>query len=281
MKKYLLKISCKDKPGIISMITGALAEWDANITELDQFSDPETKNFFLRLLFTIEEDTLTKIEPLLDSIKQVYQMELYLREEEKKKNILILCSKEPHCLIHLLEKQRQNAIAMNVSLIISNHPEAQKIASDHHISFHHFPITNDTKNAQEAQIAKLIDTNQIEFIVLARYMQILSKEFCDRYKDRIINIHHSFLPGFKGANPYKQAYQRGVKIIGATAHFVTEDLDEGPIICQETIRVSHHHNISELTRFGADIESLVLARAIKYVCEDKVFIDKNKTVVLK
>ena len=281
MKKYLLKISCKDKPGIISMITGALAEWEANITELDQFSDPETKNFFLRLLFTIEEYQLPKIKELLDSVKEVYDMELNLREEDKQKKTIILCSKEPHCLIHLLEKQRQNAIPMDITHIISNHPNLETVAIHHNIPFCHLPITSETKNEQEAMIERIIETNKIEFIILARYMQILSQKFCDKYKDRIINIHHSFLPSFKGANPYKQAHQRGVKIIGATAHFVTEDLDEGPIICQETIRVSHHHDICELTRFGADIESLVLARAVKYVCEDKVFIDKNKTVVLK
>jgi formyltetrahydrofolate deformylase len=281
MEKYLLKISCKDKPGIISMISGAVAEWEGNITELDQFTDPDTQNFFLRLLFTIDGEKIGKTAQILESVKQVYNMNLTLREEKAKKKTLILCSKEPHCLIHLLEKQRQKAVSMDITNIISNHSDLKNIATYHNIPFHHLPVTLETKALQEAQIEKIIEQNQVEFIILARYMQILSKNFCEKYKDRIINIHHSFLPGFKGANPYKQAYERGVKIIGATAHFVTEELDEGPIICQETIRVSHQHTISDLTRFGADIESLTLARAVKYVCEDKVFIDKNKTVVLK
>lgn len=281
MKKYILKISCIDNPGIISMLTGAVAECEGNITDLDQYSDPDTKNFFLRMVFTINETQIDKAKELLDSIKQVFSMKLTLREEAIKKKTLILCSKKPHCLIHLLEKQRQNAIAIDIPHIISNHPDCESIAAYHSIPFHHFPITKETKKQQEAMIERVIEENNIDYIVLARYMQILSEEFCKKYEGRIINIHHSFLPGFKGANPYKQAHDRGVKIIGATSHFVTADLDEGPIICQETIRVNHHHSVGELTRFGADIESLVLARAIKYVCEDKVFIDAKKTVVFK
>ncbi len=281
MKKYILKISCKDKPGIVSMLTGAVAECEGNILDLDQFSDQNTKNFFLRMTFEIEESNTAMLNEILHSVQVVYTMQLSLRESHINKRILILCSKQPHCLIHLLEKKRQGAIPIEIPSIISNHRDCESIAAYHHIPFHYFPITKETKERQEAQIERVIEEDKIDYIVLARYMQILSPEFCAKYDGKIINIHHSFLPGFKGANPYKQAFDRGVKTIGATSHFVTEDLDEGPIICQETIRVNHHHDVTELTRFGADIEALVLARAVKHVSEDKVFIDAKKTVVFK
>ena len=281
MNNYILKISCKDKPNIISMITGAIAECNGNITDLDQYSDPDTGNFFLRLTFTIDKEGLFQVKVLLGSIEIVFKMELTLRLETEQKKVLILCSKQPHCLIHLLEKKRQGAMSIEIPYIISNHVDCESIAAHHNIPFCHFPIQKDRKQEQEALIEEVIEENSIDYIVLARYMQILSPEFCAKHKGKIINIHHSFLPGFKGANPYKQAHERGVKIIGATSHFVTEDLDEGPIICQETIRVNHHHNVAEFTRFGADIEALVLARAVKHVTEDKVFIDGKKTVAFK
>jgi formyltetrahydrofolate deformylase len=281
MKNYILKVSCKDKPNIISMLTGAIAECEGNITDLDQYSDPGTGNFFLRLTFAIESEGLAKLEIFFESIKVVFEMSLQLQLATDKKKILILCSRQLHCLIHLLEKIRQESISVEISSIISNHRDCEQIAAYHNIPFHYLPISKETKLEQEALIEKIIDSSKIDYIILARYMQILSPQFCLKYKGLIINIHHSFLPGFKGANPYKQAHERGVKIIGATSHFVTEDLDEGPIICQETIRVNHHHSVAEFTRFGADIEALVLARAVKHVIEDKVFIDGKKTVAFK
>jgi formyltetrahydrofolate deformylase len=281
MKNYVLKISCKDKPGIVSMLTIGVSECDGNITDLDQYTDKQSGRFFLRMVFSFKEEKLKLLEDIIESIKTVYSMKVIFREEAAIKRALILCSKQPHCLIHLLEKIRQGAIGIDVPAIISNHDSCNKIASYHNIPFHHLPITAETKKEQEAKIQKIIDNNNIDYIILARYMQILSPEFCAKYKGRIINIHHSFLPGFKGANPYKQAHERGVKIIGATAHFVTADLDEGPIITQKTIRVNHHHSIDELTRFGADIESLVLSSAVKYVANDQVFIDGKKTIVFK
>jgi len=281
METYILKISCKDKPSIVSMLTLAVADLDGNITDLDQYSDPDTGNFFFRMVFKINESDLPKFKLTLESIQTTFNMKTTLYKQDTKKKALILCSKQPHCLLHLIGKVQQNAIPIDISHIISNHSNAETIAAYHNIPFHHFEIDNANKREQEKLIERVIDENNIDIIILARYMQILSPEFCKKYEGRVINIHHSFLPGFKGANPYKQAHTRGVKIIGATSHFVTEDLDEGPIICQETIRVNHHHSIAELTRFGSDIESLVLSRAIKYVAEDKVFIDGSKTVVFK
>lgn len=279
MKNYILKATCEDKPGIISTLTGAITENDGNIIELDQFTDIDTKKFFFRSAFSLKEQKLDALNEILESIKEIFSMELTLKDEEEKSRILILCSKPPHCLIHLLEKKRQAAFPVEVPAIVSNHTDCENIAECNNIPFFHLPITPETKKEQEAAIEKIIEEQHIDYIVLARYMQILSPEFCERYSGRIINIHHSFLPGFKGANPYRQAHERGVKIIGATSHFVTSDLDEGPIICQETIRVKHHHSVKELTRFGSDIESLVLARALKKVTENKVFIDGKKTVV--
>lgn len=281
MKNFVLKINCEDKPGIVSMLTIGVSECDGNITDLDQYTDKQSGRFFLRMVFSLNEEKLKLLEDIFESIKTVYSMKMIFREESTTKKALILCSKQPHCLIHLLEKIRQGAMNIEVPAIISNHNDCKKIASYHNIPFHHFPITKETKKEQEAEVEKVIENNDIDFIILARYMQILSPEFCKKYEGRIINIHHSFLPGFKGANPYKQAHERGVKIIGATAHFVTADLDEGPIISQKTIRVNHHHSIAELTLFGADIESLVLSSAVKYVANDQVFIDGKKTIVFK
>lgn len=281
MKKYILKISCTDKPGIISQLTTSVADLGGNICDLDQYSDPDTGIFFFRMVFSLDGNKLESLNERLSSLKDLCTMKVRLASEETKKRLLILCSKQPHCLIHLLGKIRQGAIPAEATHIISNHTDCEGIAAYENIPFHHFPITKETKRDQEALIERVIEENQIDYIVLARYMQILSPEFCKKYEGRIINIHHSFLPGFKGANPYRQAHDRGVKIIGATSHFVTEDLDEGPIICQETIRVNHHHSVAELSRFGSDIESVVLSRAVKHVAEDKVFIDGKKTVVFK
>ena len=281
MKKYILKVSCLDKPSIISMLTTAISKLDGNIIDLDQYSDPATGNFFYRMVFNLKEDNFEPLQNGVKLVQKTFSMKVSLTEQHAKKRALVLCSKQPHCLTHLLGKIKQGAIPLDISHIISNHPNLESIAAYNNIPFHHFPISKESKKEQESLIERVIEKNEIDFIILARYMQILSPEFCKKYEGRIINIHHSFLPGFKGANPYRQAHERGVKIIGATCHFVTEDLDEGPIICQETIRVNHHHSVEELTRFGSDIESVVLSRAVKYVAENKVFIDGKKTVVFK
>jgi len=282
-KKFILKLTCLDKAGIVAHVTTELFHLEGIIINSDQFSDPDTGQFFMRIVFEIE-DTVNiqkEIEKQLLPIFKTHEITWQLSDSEHKPSVLILCSKQEHCLNHLLSKHRSGGLNIDIKAIGSNHPLLEEVASWYKIPFHHLPITPNTKKQQELQIQKLVEDQKIDYIILARYMQILSPEFCDIYKGRIINIHHSFLPGFKGANPYRQAHERGVKIIGATAHFVTDDLDEGPIIAQETIRVGHEHSVNELTRYGADIEALVLARAVKQVSEYRVFIDKNKTVVFK
>lgn len=281
MESYILKISCKDQPGIIASLATAIAVSNGNIIDIDQHSDIKTGKFFFRAAFSIHESSIANLEEHIARTQEEFSFSWLLRKQEEKKKVLILCSKKPHCLIHLLEKQRQGALPIEIPHIISNHNDCKELANYHGIPFTHLPISKETKSLQEEQMKKIAEDCEADLIVLARYMQILSEDFCEQYEGKIINIHHSFLPGFKGANPYKQAFQRGVKVIGATSHFVTKDLDEGPIISQETIRVNHHHSIEELTRFGADIEALVLARALRQVSEDKVFIDGLKTVVFK
>lgn len=281
-KNYIFKLACKDARGTVSKTTSKLAELGAFITELDQFSDTETDRFFMRIAFDLPENKEEETkQALTETLQQIKLPSWSLRWSDQKYKVLILCSKIGHCLSHLLYKWSEKSLDVDIPAIISNHPDLKKVADWHEIPFHHLPITPETKKEREAEIAEIIESKGIDYIVLARYMQILSPEFCETYKNRIINIHHSFLPGFKGAKPYQQAYDRGVKIIGATSHFVTPDLDEGPIILQDVIRVSHRHTVSDLTRYGADIESVVLSRAVKYVSEDRVFVNGHKTIVFK
>lgn len=279
-KKFILKISCEDRPGIVATITTSLFELGCNLAVLDQYSDTSTGQFFMRV---VAEGDITKetLKTSLDPVFKKFNIDGHIYDHHEKPKVLIMCSKQSHCLNHILHRHADGSLKIDIPLIISNHSDLEEMASWYKIPFLHLTITPENKEAQEAEIAKLIEKHDIDYVVLARYMQIISPKMCEMYKGRIINIHHSFLPGFKGANPYRQAFERGVKMIGATAHFVTSDLDEGPIICQETIRVNHAHTVQDLTRHGADIESLVLSRAIKYVAERRVFIDKNKTVVLK
>jgi formyltetrahydrofolate deformylase len=275
-KKYLLKITCQDRKGIVAEVSSAIFNSGGFIHAFDQFSDPDTNGFFMRAVF----ETETEENSLREEFKR-FNMTWDLRDLENKPNLLILCSKERHCLNNLLNKQKTGLLPANISLIISNHTLLEEMAHWYNLPFYHLPITPETKTSQEAHIKKLIKDYKIDYIVLARYMQILSPEFCTEFAGKIINIHHSFLPSFKGANPYLQAYERGVKVIGATAHFVTPLLDEGPIIHQETISVDHSYTAAELARNGADVEAIVLSKAVKYVVEGKVFIDKNKTIVFK
>ncbi len=280
MKKYILKITCIDKPGIIADLASSLYTLGGNILTLNQYTDPVSKKFFSRIGFEIDTKK-ESIEEKMSPIFKKHGIEVSLFEKEHKPKILILCSKQDHCLTDLLAKHARGVLPADIPAIVSNHSALMQIAGWYNIPFFHFPVTPETKESQEASIRALIEKYKIDYIVLARYMQILSPTFCHDFSGRIINIHHSFLPGFKGANPYRQAHERGVKIIGATVHFVTSDLDEGPIICQEVIRVNHTHTVEDLTRYGADIECVTLARGLKYVLEGKVFIDQNKTIVFK
>lgn len=279
-KKFILKISCEDQMGIVASITSSLFELGCNLDTLDQFSDSSTGQFFMRIVAegnTSKEALKSKLAPCFKK----FSIEADIYDEFEKPKLLIMCSKQDHCLNHILNSHKNGRLNVEIPLIVSNHKDLSEVASWYKIPFVYLPITPENKKNQEAELMKLVEKHDVDYIILARYMQIISPELCGKYKGRIINIHHSFLPGFKGANPYRQAFERGVKMIGATAHFVTEDLDEGQIICQETIRVNHAHTVQDLTRYGADIESLVLTRAIKYVVERRVFIDANKTVVLK
>lgn len=275
-KKYLLKITCLDRAGIVAEVSTSIFKLGGFILKFDQFSDPDTNQFFMRTIFESSET----YETFLEEFKK-FTMKWSLQDLEKKPKLLILCSKERHCLNNLLNKQKTGLLNTEIKAIVSNHTLLKEMAEWYHLPFHHLPITPETKTLQEEELKKLVELYEIDYIILARYMQIISPEFCRAYQGKIINIHHSFLPSFKGANPYLQAYKRGVKVIGATAHFVTADLDEGPIIHQETIPVDHSLSATDLAKMGADVESRVLFKAVKSVCESNVFIDNHKTVVFK
>ncbi|EEY16401.1 Formyl transferase [Verticillium alfalfae VaMs.102] len=277
---HILTLSCPDKPGIVHAVTGIFAEQNLNILDLQQFSDPVSEKFFMRVHFgpTPSESTAHLDEPF-GALAADLKMEYDIRPVAKKLRVLIMVSKIGHCLNDLLFRTKAGQLNIEVPLIVSNHPEFQQLAGNYGIGFKHLPVTKDTKAEQEQKILDLIKEHDIELVVLARYMQVLSPRLCEAMSGRIINIHHSFLPSFKGAKPYHQAYERGVKIIGATAHFVTADLDEGPIIEQRVSRVDHSLNPKELVEEGANVESQVLAAAVKWTAEGRVFLNKTKTVV--
>jgi len=284
MNRYVLTMVCDDRPGIVAGVTGALFSAGANITEAQQFDDPETGRFFMRVVFALsanvsEHDAVT--QSLQPSIRE-FNIDWTLRPTNQKKRVLILVSKQDHCLGDLLYRRRIGELPMDVVGVVSNHPKtALNITTLGDIPHYHFPVTAETKFEQEARIQQVIEDNQVELVVLARYMQILSDDFARYLAGRCVNIHHSFLPGFKGAKPYHQAYERGVKLIGATAHFVTAALDEGPIIEQDIEPITHADMPQDLVRKGRDVERRVLARAVTYLLEDRVLLNGSKTVVFR
>jgi formyltetrahydrofolate deformylase len=251
--------------------------------DLQQFSDPTSEKFFMRVHFGPaegKEGGITEnLRPAFDSLAAEYAMTYDIRPISQKPRVLVMVSKIGHCLNDLLFRAKTGQLPVDIPLIVSNHPDFAPLAASYGIEFHHLPVTKDTKAAQEGQVLELVRQHGIELIVLARYMQVLSPTLCEVMSGRIINIHHSFLPSFKGAKPYHQAYERGVKIIGATAHFVTADLDEGPIIEQRVSRVNHSMSPKELVDEGSNIESQVLAAAVKWYAERRVFLNGTKTVV--
>lgn len=277
---FVLTLSCADRPGIVAAVTTELAALHANIAESNQFWDRETGRFFMRLAFTnpagLGRDA---VERALTSPIERFSMKTTLADEGQRKRIVILVSKFDHTLLHLLYQIRVGWLNAEVAAIISNHDDARKVAEDAGIPFHLLPITRDTKASQEEQVLAIVKQSDADLVVLARYMQVLSDQLSTRLYGQVINIHHSFLPSFKGAKPYHQAHERGVKIIGATAHYVTPDLDEGPIIEQETARVTHAMSAEDLVAAGRDIESRVLARAVKLHLENRVMLNGKKTVV--
>ncbi|HAS51022.1 MAG TPA: formyltetrahydrofolate deformylase [Gammaproteobacteria bacterium] len=279
--RYVLTIACPDRVGIVAAVSGILAAHRANIIESDQFSDTEYNRFFMRLVFDLDEVAEPKLLEDCTPLAQEFAMDWRLYDPRRRPRVMILVSKADHCLNDLLYRHRTGALPMDITAIVSNHQELAHLAEWHTIPYHYLPVTPDTKSAQEQQVLNLVEQTRTELVILARYMQILSPELCQALAGRAINIHHSFLPGFKGAKPYHQAYNRGVKLIGATAHFVTANLDEGPIIEQEVERVDHAHTPEHLAAVGRDIENIVLARALHYYLERRVFRNGGKTVVLR
>jgi formyltetrahydrofolate deformylase len=277
----IVTLACNDHPGIVFAMTNAILQCDGNIIENQQFTDPATNTFVMRTRFeTIQE--FERVEQTMKSAIKDESAVITLREYSRKKKVLVLVTKESHCLQELLYLQEIGEMEIEIPLIVSNRNELSSHATDHNIEFHYLPISQnegESKADFENQLRVFIAKHEIDLIVLARFMQILSDEFCQEYAGRIINIHHSFLPGFKGAKPYHQAYDRGVKIIGASAHFVTGDLDEGPIIAQDVAHVSHSATPDDLIMIGRDIERRVLSRAVRNYAQDRIFIVGNRTVV--
>jgi formyltetrahydrofolate deformylase len=281
MTEYLLTLSCGNVPGIVAAVATAVFNHGGNITEASQYDDIAANRFFMRLVFSTQGDD-TAIRPVLDAIAQKFAMTWTLRRRDDLQKVLLLVSKFDHCLVDLLYRLKMGEIAMDVVGVISNHPRsALGDINLGMIPFHHLPITRDTKAQQEAQIRAIATETGTDLVVLARYMQILSDEMAQWLSGRCINIHHSFLPGFKGAKPYHQAYERGVKLIGATAHFVTGDLDEGPIIEQDVERITHADSADDLVRKGRDIERRVLARAVQLHLDGRSLMHGKKTVVFR
>ncbi len=285
--RYVLTLSCADRAGIVWAVADALLAVDGNIVEQAQFSDPDSGLFCLRTVFDAVGG-LGAARAALDDRLSSMQPELMVRRLDDRLRVMVLVSRYDHCLVDLLYRWNTGELAVDIPVVVSNHPDLADIPERYGIPFVHLPITKSGrttqegtsgKASQEAEIASLAAAHEVDLLVLARYMQILSDDLCRTFDGRVINIHHSFLPGFKGAKPYHQAYGRGVKLVGATAHFVTAELDEGPIIEQDVARVTHAHTPEQLVRLGQDIERLVLSRSVRYVAESRVLRVGHKTVV--
>ena len=274
----IASLQCEDQPGIVHAMTSAVLACGGNIIENQQFTDPSTNTFVMRTRFETSEGLDGATKSLNEGLSK-FNPSLHIRPTSKKPRALVMVTKESHCLRDLLYLEDLGELNIEIPLVISNQEDLRTLVESHGIKFLFLPVTAETKVSQEAEILKQINDLNIDFVVLARYMQILSQEFCNKLPGKIINIHHSFLPGFKGAKPYHQAHERGVKIIGASAHFVTSDLDEGPIIEQDVAHVTHIATPEELISIGRDIERRVLAKAVKYYADDKVFIVGKRTVV--
>ena len=278
---WIITLVCEDRPGIVHATSGAIVQAGGNITESQQFSSDDTGHFFMRLQVESSADRET-FEAALAPVIATYDMEWTLDVVGRPLRTLVLVSKAGHCLNDLLYRQRAGQLTVDVPLVLSNHGDLGSLADFYDVPFEHHPVTSPgQKLAFEERVLEVVEEHDIELVVLARYMQILSPELCAALAGKIINIHHSFLPGFKGANPYKQAHARGVKLIGATAHFVTSDLDEGPIIEQNVVRVDHSRTPGELVAIGQDEESRTLTQAVKWFSEDRVLLDSARTIIFK
>lgn len=278
---YILRLSCDDKAGIVAAVATSLSNSECNIEESAQFNDHLSGQFYMRVLFSaITDDAYTNFKRNFEKISSTYDMDWHVCEFTKKLKTLIMVSQHDHCLHDLLYRERTGQLPIEITAVISNHEVTRDMVENHNIPFHYLPVTKENKGDQEKDVRRIIKDTDSELIVMARYMQILSEEFCEDHKGRVINIHHSFLPGFKGARPYHQAYERGVKIIGATAHFATSDLDEGPIITQDVVPVDHTHTPQQMQAMGRDTESRVLARAIHQYAEHRIFSHGRRTIIL-
>lgn len=277
----IVTLICDDQPGIVHAISGAVVSAEGNITESQQFSSHDTGRFFMRL----QVETVRGAEALENALRPVvekYSMEHSVTAVGRPLRTLILGSTAKHCVVDLLNRGRDGHLNIDVPLVLANHPNLADTAEFFDVPFEWMPISSpEEKAAFEARVLEVVEHREIELVVLARYMQVLSPDLCEKLSGRVINIHHSFLPGFKGANPYRQAHERGVKLIGATAHFVTEDLDEGPIIEQNVVRVDHSQSVSELVRVGQDEESRTLAQAVSWFAEHRILLDGIRTIIFR
>ncbi|WP_267223041.1 formyltetrahydrofolate deformylase [Dyella silvae] len=279
-RQFVLTLSCPDRAGIVAAVSNHLASNHCNILEAQQFGDAETGRFFMRLVFESAQLSFDELKRGLDTFAPSLAMQWTLRDRAQRRRVMLLVSKFDHCLADILYRWRIGELPMDIAGIVANHPqETYRHLDFDAIPFHYLPVHREHKAEQEAALWSLIEQSGAELVVLARYMQVLSPDFARRLAGRCINIHHSFLPGFKGARPYHQAHRRGVKLIGATAHFVTADLDEGPIIEQDIERVSHADTPDDLIRIGRDIERRVLARTLRLYLDDRVLLNGGKTVV--
>jgi formyltetrahydrofolate deformylase len=281
MTNYILSIICDDEKGLVHKITGILFKNGTNVERTDEYVEPDTSTFFMRAVYSGEVDSSLISDQLKEILPKNAQVNVQVK---RKKDVIILVTKEHHCISDLLIRNEYKDLPFNILAVVGNHNSLAGLVEKFGIKYHYIPADGteiEHRQAHEKEISKIIDAFQFDYIILAKFMRILTHEFTEKYHHKLINIHHSFLPAFIGANPYRQAHERGVKIIGATAHFVTDDLDEGPIIFQDVIAVNHSKTITEIAAAGRDVEKIVLAKALKLVFEDRVFIAGNKTIIFE
>jgi formyltetrahydrofolate deformylase len=279
-KKYVLTLACDDKKGVVAAVGGSIAEQGGNIVESGQYVDPDNNRFFMRVCFQIDPAvTLSDLQASFEPVASGYDMECHFHDLDVKPRVMIMVSQLGHCLNDLLYRNSIRQLPMELVSIVSNHESYRRRAEHEEVDFHYLPITAETKLEQEAKLVDLVKEQQVDLVILARYMQVLSDELCRTLSGKVINIHHSFLPSFKGARPYHQAHKRGVKLIGATAHYVTADLDEGPIIEQDVQRVDHAACADSMVAIGRDTECQVLAKAVKLHLEHRILLNEDRTVI--
>lgn len=279
MARHIMTLTCDDRPGIVAAVSDALLKVDANIVENEQFSDEDTNLFFMRTVFDAESDDVATVLTAIDSSDAIEHQHLAVRPEDERCRTLILVSKFDHCLLDLLYRWKSGDLPIDIVGVVSNHEDCRALVEYYGLPFTLIPVTADTKRDAETELMKLVEAEDVQLVVLARYMQILSDWLCEQLAGRAINIHHSFLPGFKGAKPYHQAHDRGVKLVGASAHYVTADLDEGPIIEQDVVRVTHAETPSRLVAIGRDVERRVLSNAVRAHAESRIFLSGRRTIV--